>query len=106
MSSAPLQGEIRHLGSFMDAQSAAIGYDKEAIRLYGPEAILNFPSGYGRKRFLTSMQNHPHMVPVGERSGQEQAATNESFPAGTAGLPYPGTRGAVERDWQVILVIW
>jgi hypothetical protein len=40
-----LDGKTVHIGTFSTAMSAAVAYDSEAKRFFGPYARLNFPEG-------------------------------------------------------------
>jgi hypothetical protein len=82
-SRAPLQGDLHYLAAFTDFMSAAVRFDTEAIRLRGPDAMLNFPSGYGRNPDLIRMQCLPHVLAVGGGSRQEQRGMSAAIPYGS-----------------------
>lgn len=44
-----VDGKENYLGTFNTAEEAAKAYDKEAYKLHGNKAILNFPDEYGTK---------------------------------------------------------
>jgi hypothetical protein len=81
-SSRGSQGQISYLGSFSDPIKAAMRYDREAAKLQGAAAVLNFPPGTMLTPILTVVQTQPPVLPDGIACGQKGAATDGSPPAG------------------------
>lgn len=77
-----LQGKQYHLGTFPDPVTAAICYDREARRVHGTAAVLNFPPGCKPGPTPTGRGQSP-VLQAASRPGQEGAATNASPPVGT-----------------------
>jgi hypothetical protein len=86
-----VQGKQHQLGMFADPVTAAVWYDREALKAYGIDAILNFPCGSFASLTSTGAACHLPVSPAGEEC-QEGPATNGLVPAGNAegsSLPFP-----------------
>jgi hypothetical protein len=75
-----VQGNRWYLGVFADPVSAAICYDKEAIRAYGAHAALNFPSGCNSWPTSAGMVGQPPLLPGNGEFGEGEPS---SLPAGS-----------------------
>jgi hypothetical protein len=105
-----LQGTHFSLGTFPEALSAAMCYDKEARRVHGRYALLNFPSGTPPlPTTLTSTQSQSAVVPTGGVSGQALPETEGLLPPGIPqGNPMPAaeTLRLPEDGSLVSLISW
>ncbi len=88
------QGKTIHLGTFADPISAAIRYDREATKLQGANAVLNFPTGCTQSQNYTDDAGQAHVVPVSGETGQKVPSTKGSLPADNAGANSLPVRGA------------
>jgi hypothetical protein len=82
-------------------------YDREASRLQGPRAVLNFPPGCNPSLTSASVDAHFPVVPADEGNGQDWPATNGSLPAGNAdgnAVVVPGPEVSL-TSWLVCLTL-
>jgi hypothetical protein len=77
-----LQGHACYLGSFSDPISAARRYDKEATKLRGAAAVLNFPPGPKFTPARIVVQSQPRVLPGGRACGRKRATITKPLPAG------------------------
>jgi hypothetical protein len=75
------QGKQFHLGTFPDPVSAAMYYDREATRVRGADALVNFPPGCSPGPTTPAT---PPTLPAVEESGQTGPRPNDVLPPGNA----------------------
>jgi hypothetical protein len=87
-----LQGKRWNLGTFPDAITAALCYDREATRVHGANARLNFPPGCSPGPTTTAAHSQSPMLPAVGGPGRTGPEPNTSLPVGNAeGSPVTNT---------------
>jgi hypothetical protein len=115
-----LQGKYHHLGMFRDPVEAAKCYDREAIKLQGPRALLNFPPHatptepykHSQPLEVTSIEGRGKGKPAPNvllRAGNaEGSATKGLLPGGDAEThtaPVPGPQVWLPLVWSASLLL-
>jgi hypothetical protein len=103
------QGTHFFLGTFPDPVSAAMRFDKEAKRVHGRYALLNFPYGTPPLPTFKILQSQSALVPTGGGRGQAPPETEGVLPCGIPqGNPMPaGDTFRMPKDGSpVSLISW
>ncbi len=99
-----LQGKDYHLGTFPDALSAAICYDRERTKVYGAKGYLNFPSGGSYSPDVRSVTSRPAQLTGKGAPRQDGPASSEVLPPSVDecdSLPVHATLEPKEADLLV-----
>jgi hypothetical protein len=83
------QGKKVHLGTFTDPISAAKRYDREAEKVHGANALLNFPPGCNTSLTTTGAAGQASVQPGSGERANEGPETNKPLTAGNPGENLP-----------------